>query len=426
MAKLFSLDKSLFQYQGFWQLWVSGLLIVVGFQSFSIALAVTILDAGGSASTLGLILGARVFASVLLVLAGGVWADRFPRKYVMIFADTFRAILVIGILFVSVAHLATWVLGLIVFIMGAGDALGVPASGAILTSILPEEKLAAGNAMRIVTSRTGSIVGPSIGGIFVATLGTHQTFILVAALFVIGTSLLLGIKNDVGTQKADRTPFMREIKEGLSAVRQIPWVAWLIGLASLQLMFVLGVEIVLLPVITRREFHTNSVFAACAAVSSLGAVITAIYYSRRKARRPGLVSIISWMFLAIAPLSLAFPFSKYFVIASYFIMGLANEPFGIYWSSALQREIPPELQGRVFSVDHMGTLALLPLGMAMAGTVVRIFGERNYLVFASIFHVALSFVMLGIPGAIYFSSRGPAPANSPISEQQNQDSTTQE
>ena len=79
MAKKNPFDASVFSHQGFWQLWVSGLLIVIGYQAFPVALAVTVLDAGGSASTLGTILAARVFSSVLLVLAGGVWADRLPQ-----------------------------------------------------------------------------------------------------------------------------------------------------------------------------------------------------------------------------------------------------------------------------------------------------------------------------------------------------------
>jgi MFS family permease len=402
VSKKKAFDSSIFQHQGFWQLWVSGLLVVIGAQAFPVALAVTVLDAGGSVSSLGLIMGARVFSSVLLVLAGGVWADRFPRKYVMIFADTFRAILTIAIVFESIAHASAWVLAAIIFAMGAGEALGFPASGAILPSILPTEKLPAGNAMRSVTSKTGSIVGPSLGGLLVATIGTRGTFIVVAILFLVGTSLLLGINEDSPELIEARPPFAHQLKEGLRAVIALPWVAWVIAIASIQLMVVIGVEIVLLPVITRREFHTNTVFALSAAAMSFGGVFTAVLGARYRAKKAGLVSILSWMFFAAAPLALAFPFAPWFVILCYFIAGLANEPFGVYWSTALQREIPQEMQGRVFSVDYMGSLALLPIGMALAGPVTAWMGERPYLIGASVFHVILCGVMLTIPGVIYF------------------------
>ena len=406
-------DVSVFEHQGFWQLWVSGLLIVIGYQAFPVALAVTVLDAGGSASTLGSILAARVFSSVLLVLAGGVWADRLPQKYVMVFADCLRGVLTLAIVFASVAHAHAWVLALIIFIMGAGEALGAPASNSILPSILPVEKLPAGNALRSVTGRTGSIVGPAIGGLMVATLGTKLTFIYVAGMFFLGTSLLLGIKSPPKNLENDRPTFIHEVKEGLKAVWNMPWVFWIILIASVQLMVVIGVETVLLPVVTKREFHGNGVFAASTAVFSLGGVLTALWFAKYKAKKPGLLSIVSWMFFAAAPIALAFPFAPWFVILCYFVAGLATEPFGVYWSTALQREIPSEMLGRVSSVDYMGSLALMPIGMALAGPVTKLVGERPYLIGATVFHILLCFVMLAIPGAIYFKT----PRNSPISEQ---------
>src|SRR5450759_2327288 len=91
---------SLMSYAGYRNLWISNLLVTVGASAFPIALAVTVLDAGGNATTLGLILAARVLSSVLLALVGGVWADGLPRKYVMIGADVYRGLLMVGLLFV--------------------------------------------------------------------------------------------------------------------------------------------------------------------------------------------------------------------------------------------------------------------------------------------------------------------------------------
>ena len=399
-------ETSVFKHQGFWQLWVSGLFIIIGYQAFPVALAVTVLDAGGSASTLGSILAARVFSSVLLVLLGGVWADRLPQKFVMIFADCLRGVLTLGIVFASVAHAHAWVLALIVFVMGAGEAIGAPASNSILPTILPVEKLPAGNALRSVTGRTGSIVGPAIGGVMVATLGSKLTFIFVAGMFFVGTSLLLGIKYEQPAINGDRPTFVHELKEGLKAVWEMPWVFWIIVIVSVQLMVVIGVETVLLPVITRREFHGNGVFVAATAMFSFGGVFTALWFTKYKAAKPGLLSIISWMFFAAAPLALAFPISPWFVVGCYFVAGVATEPFGVYWATALQREIPIEMLGRVSSVDYMGSLALLPIGMALAGPVTKIVGERPYLIGATVFHIFLCFVMLAIPGSIYFKTVG--------------------
>jgi hypothetical protein len=71
---------SLFSYKGYRLFWFSTTIFVLGASAFPIALAVTVLDTGGNATSLGLILAARVLSGVMLAPVGGVWADRLPRK----------------------------------------------------------------------------------------------------------------------------------------------------------------------------------------------------------------------------------------------------------------------------------------------------------------------------------------------------------
>jgi len=172
----------------------------------------------------------------------------------------------------------------------------------------------------------------------------------------------------------------------------------MIAMASVQLMVVLAAENVLLPVITRREFHTNTVFALSAAAFSVGGIISAIACVKLKIKHEGRFSVLVWALLIIAPLSLAFPVNEYVVVVAYLLAGFSVGPWEAFWNSAIQREIPQELQGRVFSIDHMGTSGLMPLGMALVGPAVILFGEKNLLIGASIFHVIICFLVLLVPG----------------------------
>ncbi len=393
-------DKKLLEHRDFVLLWISGLLVVIGSSAFPIALAVTVLDAGGTATTLGLILASRVLSSVILALAGGVWADRYPRKYIMISADLLRAILTVVLVFVTVTDLPAWTIALVVFMMGAGEALGFPASGAILPSILPDRLLPEGNAWRAVTARVGSILGPALGGAMVALIGSEWTFLVTAAFFVVGTVLLIPIQESDFERTITENTFTRELREGLTAVRRMPWVMWIIIMASLQLMIVVGAEVVLLPVVTREEFGGNFVFAAASVAAGLGGGIAALIWAKIKVPRPGLWSVLSWMLFSSSLLVLLFPVHPWLVIAVYFIVGLSTEPFGVYWPTAIQREVPRELQARVFSVDHMGSLALMPLGMAMVGPITEWVGMTEYLIFAVVFHIAACIAVLFVPGVI--------------------------
>ena len=416
-------EKKLLEHRDFVLLWLSGLLVVIGSSAFPIALAVTVLDAGGTATTLGLILASRVLSSVILALAGGVWADRYKRKYIMISADLLRAILTVVLVFVTVTDLPTWMIALVVFMMGAGEALGFPASGAILPSILPDRLLPEGNAWRAVTARVGAILGPALGGAMVALIGSEWTFLVTAAFFVVGTILLFPIQETDFERTLTENTFVRELREGLSAVRRMPWVMWLIIMASLQLMVVVGAEVVLLPVVTREEFGGNFVYAAASVAAGLGGGIAALIWAKIKVPRPGLWSVLSWMLFSLSLLVLVFPVHPWLVIGVYFIVGLSTEPFGVYWPTAIQREVPRELQARVFSVDHMGSLALMPLGMALVGPITEWVGMTEFLIFAVLFHVVTCIIVLFIPGVIDLKSPTKDPENSSQGEQ-NQPATS--
>ena len=361
-------------------------------------MAVAVLDAGGTATSLGLILGARVLSGVVFAPFAGVWADRLPRRNVMIGADLFRSALVVSMIFVSTPTMPHVLLGLAVFFMGLGDAFGAAAAGAIIPSLVPDEKLPAANVARNIVTKGASIVGPGIGGASVFLVGARFTFIFTAVAFVLGTYFLSKIKEDINIDKREQEPFLTELREGLRTVRDIPWIGAFILMVSVQLMVVIAAETVLLPVISRREFDSNTPFALAAAAFSVGSIISALLCVKIKVKHEGYVSIFVWMFIIIAPLALAFPVSETFVVIAYLFAGFSVGPWEAWWSSAVQREVPQHLQGRVFSIDHMGSAGLMPLGMALIGPAVTLFGEKELLIGASIFHVLISFAILGVPG----------------------------
>ena len=202
----------------------------------------------------------------------------------------------------------------------------------------------------------------------------------------------------MNSDKKAQEPFITELREGLRTVWEIKWVGAMIAMASVQLMVVLAAENVLLPIITRREFDTNSVFALSAAAFSAGGIISAIMCVRIKVKHEGQFSVLVWMLLVIAPLSLAFPVNEYVVVIAYLLAGFSVGPWEAFWNSAIQREIPQEVQGRVFSIDHMGSSGLMPLGMALVGPAVALFGEKELLIGASIFHIFICAVVLLVPG----------------------------
>jgi hypothetical protein len=399
MFKKYFEPGALLSFPAYRNLIFSNIATVTAMSAFPIALAVTVLDAGGSASTLGLILAARVLSGVLMAPVGGVWSDRLPRKTILICADTFRAIMGSIVIFINPEHIAMWILGAIVVLMGVSDAFGGPAAGAIMPSLIPDHLLPAGNVVRGIILKGCTIAGPGIAGVIIVSLGTHSTYIATSILFLIGAALLVRINEGsrAGTEnRNDR--FFNEIREGLQVVWYYKWIAAMIVMASVQLMMVIGVENVLLPVITKRDFGTPTVFAISAALFSLGGAISAVICIKAKVKNPGLVAVLVWGLFILAPLVLAFPSSKFVIFIAYFAAGFSVGPWEAFWSTQVQREVPAKYQGRVFAIDYMGSLGLMPLGMALAGPLVNLFGERELLIGVAVFHLLVCAAVLLVPG----------------------------
>ncbi len=399
MFKKYFEPGALLSFSAYRNLLISTTLTNVAMSAFPVALAVTVLDAGGSASTLGLILAARVLSGVLFAPVGGVWVDRLPRKTMLILADAFRAIMGSVVIFINPENISMWILGGIVVLMGVSDGFGGPAGGAIMPSLLPDHLLPSGNVVRGILLRGSYIAGPGIAGVIVVSLGTHATYIATSVFFLIGALLLIRI--DEGPRIAPigkESKFISEIREGLRVVWYYKWIAAMIVMASVQLMMVVGVENVLLPVITKRDFGTASVFATSAALFSLGGAISAVICIKAKVKNPGLVSVVVWGLFVLAPLALAFPVPRELIYLAYFAAGFSIGPWEAFWATQVQREVPAEYQGRVFSIDYMGTFALLPLGMALAGPLVNVFGQRELLIGVAVFHLLICAVVLLVPG----------------------------
>ena len=408
MLKKYFEPGALLSYSAYRNLIFSNILTIIAMSAFPIALAVTILDAGGSASTLGIILAVRVLSSVLFAPIGGVWSDRLPRKTILIFADLSRAIVGSIVIFINPENLSMWILGVIVAFMGISDAFGGPASGAIIPSLLPDHLLPSGNVLRGIILKGGTIAGPGIAGVIVVSFGTHATYIATSVFFFVGALLLIRI--DEGPRVAPvgkESHFMNEMREGLRVVWYYKWIAAMIIMASFQLMMVIGVENVLLPVITKRDFGTASVFAIAAVLFSLGGAISAVICIKAKVKNPGLVSVVVWGLFIFAPLVLAFPAPKELIYLAYFAAGFSIGPWEAFWATQVQREVPAEYQGRVFAIDYMGSLGLMPIGMALAGPLVNLFGERELLIGVAVFHLLICAVVLFVPGVKQMKSTKP-------------------
>jgi MFS family permease len=407
------LRGSVLGFREFRLLWIGQAVSTVGDQIFPVAVTITVLNAGGNATDIGLVLAARWAALVLFAIAGGVWADRLPRTLVMRAADAFRLVALLAL-----AALPTtpplWVLALLVFLVGGGEAFFRPAETALLPSILPADRLRPANALITISYRTASVVGPGLGALVVTLSGsTRSAYVINALTFGVSLVCLTLLREPPRTivPRSERAGVLHEVREGFAEVAKRPWVAAILILASLFLMLCLAPETVLLPVIGRETFGTDHVYAASLAVFAAGGIVGGIVALRWHPRLPGLVGALGWLPFTAIPLVLLYGTQPWMFYAAYFVSGIGFEPFNVYWQTALQREIPTDKLARVSSLDWMASLSLLPVGMALTGPAVQAFGMTAVLLVAAAVNIASTVVALFVPGVLEL--RTPAAPGAP-------------
>lgn len=375
----------------------------IGDQIFPIAVTVQVLDSGGSAGELGLVLAARFASLVLFALLGGVWADRLPRVKVLIGADLTRLLAVLGLALVLTDSTGIAVLGPLVFFVGAGEAFFRPAYGALLPTVLTDDDLPAGNALSGSTFHFAAIVGPGMAGILVGVVGTSGALLIDAATF--GVSLVtLARVTEPPREPKPRQRMHTEIGEGLAAVRERPWIAAVLGMAMTQLLLVVPVSVVLLPTVIRDSGAETASYGFVLAVGAAGGLIGALVAGQVRPRNPGLVSLLLLMLFVCEPVALLIGAPIWGLMTAWFLASLGLGPFIVYWETALQRDVPKELLARVISVDWMCSFALLPLGLATIGPAIEHVGRTPVLIIAIVASLVPPLLCLPVPGMRTFSS----------------------
>ncbi len=385
----------------FRKLWISSIFSSISGQIFPICATLLLLKEDKPALAISLLLSSQVVAYLIFAPFGGLLADRISRMILVRIGLFSRIIFSSQLLFGPAPHVAR--LTVTVFLMGMIDAATSGAGGALIPDIVSKSGLQAANALRAVTGRVASISGPGIAIFLVSVTSSRIGFITTSIGMTIALILLFGI-NVPDSTKYPRTHFLEELLAGYHFVRNSQWMLAVMVALAFQTSILFGAEMVLLPIITTREFDTPRIFPIAIMSLSLGSLITAAFAAKLRAKSPGLIAFISWSFLVFLIVALIFPISPAFVIICYFLGGLATEPMGIFWQTALQREAPDHSRARVLSFESMLSSALMPIGVGLAGPMVNLLGERTYMTICAVIFTLIGFFVLFIPGVKSFST----------------------
>jgi MFS family permease len=364
-------------------MWLGSTTSSVGDAMVQIALVFAILHIGGTASDIGVIAAVSTVARIAFVLAGGVWADRLRRQYVMLAADAVRGAVqaALAILLLT-GHAHVWELGVGAALYGAATSFFDPASMALVPETVPTAELQQANSLLGLPQSFFGIGGPAAGGVLIAVFGTGWLFAADAATFLMSL-VCLALLRVPPRPMPPPASFMADLAEGWHELAVRPWywitlVAHACGNFTLPAFFVLG------PVIAARSLGGASAWGFISAAWGVGAIAGGLVALRVKPRRPLVVATLLTTLIALPPLALAFSHSAALIAAALVVFAFEVVWSNSMFSSTIQALIPDQVRSRVDSYDMLISIVIMPVGYLVAGPLSSSVGFTTTLVGAAI------------------------------------------
>jgi len=386
------------RHRDFRLLWTGQTLTLLGSFVSYVAYPFQILQLGGSALELGALVSIFTGASLVFLLIGGAVADRVARRTLIVVTELGSGVTVGVIAILGFAGaLQIWHLYVTYAIFGAATAFSVPALGAIIPELVPEEILVAGNAVQGLSRQGARVGGPIIGGLLVATAGPPAAFAFDALSFFLSAGAV--VLTRARSQGAESThSILREIREGFAFVFSVQWLWVTIFGWSLIVAAFIGAIAVALPLLVTGVLGGGAVtYGFINAAVGVGEAIGVTAIAQVRIRRSG---IAMYLFGALSGVSFfiydLIPTVPGALLASA-INGLSFACFGVLWVTALQVHVPKRLLGRVTSVDYFGGTLLAPFAPVGAALLANSQGPAFVFVVAGAITVALTLAGLLLP-----------------------------
>lgn len=378
-------------------LWLGRMASAAGDALVPVALAFAVLAVGHSTVALGGVLATLLGSRVVFTLAGGVVADRLPRRAVMLACDVVRAFVqaFVAVMLIT-GHMTLPLFFVTGAVFGAASAFFGPASDGLVPQTIASEQLQQANALLTISRNSLNIFGPALSGALIAVAGTGWVFAIDAASFVVSAFFLVQLKVAAHTRAA-RSRFLVEIREGFREVVSRAWVRTpIVGFALSN--FCLAAFLVLGPPIFRDHFHGPRDWGIVSAAGAVGGIVGALASARWRPRHPITACFAACMLIALPLAALAGPLPVVAIVVSWGV-GMAAVALGnTWWETALQRDIPASVFARVRSYDILVSFVFMPLGLVVFPLVARVVGTEWTLLGAAVGIAGTNLVVALTPG----------------------------
>jgi hypothetical protein len=379
-------SKSPLRVRDFRLFWLGEAVSTLGDQFAMIALPWLALVLTGDAFALGTVLALMALPRALFMLIGGAYVDRLSPRLVMLGSNAVRfvAVGVLGFVVLEGAA-AMWMLYAFALAFGVADAFFYPALTAMVPDLVEDSQLQKANGIVQGTAQFTTLIGPAVAGVAIAALagnaaaadttGVGVALLFDAATFVVSLATLFLITGRPAHAEAHGS-VIKDIREGIGFVLKMPAVRVMVLLSMAANMLIVGPLEVGLPIVAYNRLPEGAaafglITAAFGGGSLLGMAGATLLPPLPKAHFGSiLLALFSLTGVCLALIALigTTPIMLLDAVIAGAILGYTNISY-ITW---IQRRIPRNLMGRVMSLMMFGSVALIPLSMAVSGALVKI------------------------------------------------------
>jgi MFS family permease len=369
-------------------LWAGMSISLLGDGLYLVAVAWQVYRISNSPYALAVTGVAWTLPSVLVLPFSGALSDRVGRRPLMILADLLRAAAVAGIaLLAALGTIEVWHLVVLSVVFGAGEALFSPSFVALVPEIVPERLLVQANSLdQAMRPLAMQFLGPALGGLLVASVGTGTAFALDAVSFLFSAAMIALIRARPVVRHEARESLLREMAEGVAYVRQQVWLWGTLAGFSVTVLVFWGPIEVLVPFVIKNDLGGGAGgFGLVLAAGGAGAVAAAVATSVMGLPRQRLM--LCFISFILAGFGTAFYGVANALWQMAVIAAIAGACFAVglvSWGTIMQSRVPPELLGRVSSLDWMISISLLPISFGLVGPVSGLLGARATLIAAGL------------------------------------------
>jgi predicted MFS family arabinose efflux permease len=302
-----------------------------------------------------------------------------------------------------------WVIGALSAITGVATGFFNPTATGFLPAVVSPAGLQQANALRGLLSSIARIGGPSLAGLLVVTAGAGWALAVDASTFAISAALLSRIRTAEQPKPDPAKSFLADLREGWDAFRSRTWLWSFVAWFSFgNLLY--GCWAIVGPLVAERDLGGAGAWGLIVAASGAGGVVGGLLALRAKPRRPLLFAALglSILFVPLALLALGLPAP---LVAAGAIASETGMVLSLsVWESTLQRHVPAATLARVSAYDWFGSLAFLPVGLALWGSLANAIGYDSALWLAFALHVTSVIPLLAVRDIRRLAAYPPATA----------------